>query len=830
LRLKLTTLLATLARPLRATAGGVVACCLLAATADAQVVMDRSFGRTGGPIPKVLDNYGVTADLGKTVGNNLFHSFSQFDVAQGETATFSGPKNIQNILTRVTGGNASSIDGTIRSTIGGANLFLMNPHGVIFGQNAQLDVSGSFVATTADYIKLADGARFVAALDADDSVLSTAPIASFGFLGNNPGSIAVRQGSLATPTGNLSMIGGDIDIDGGTLQAPGGRVEMVSVRSKGEVPADGVDALGRDDFKAAFPEQGDVTIENGAQVDVSGDRAGHVVIRSGTFKLENARIEATGLGAEDGQGIDIAVANGLAVVNGGRIDTATLDAGAGGDIKLSAGSMRLDGQGAGIDDTDGHPATRISTSTLASLEGAKAGDIVIKANSVDVANTAEISSTTLGPSPAGHIEIDASNELAVVNGGQINTANLDAGAGGDITLTAGSMRLDGQGAVDESGLPTTKITTQTFIEGPTPKAGDIVIKAGSVDITNSAQISSDTLGSGSAGRIEIDASSVRLDGANANFTQIESQTIAEGNAGDIILNADSVDIRNTAQIVSSTLAAGDAGVISITTNTLTMSDTALAPPTSGSGKGGSVDITAGSVVLDHSIFQAVSTSDVAGGGNIRLTVGSLDLTNQSVMSATAFGQSSGGNITVVAASQIRVINSTIAAEATQDGGNISVEGPMLVYLLDGGKISASAGNNGGNISVGPGEFIVLNNGTIDADAVQGMGGQLNVVSNFLFTSPGTPDKSIHADSQFGTPGTVVIQATQVDLSGVLLALPTSLLGAESQLREWCGLRLPPGGISSFVALGRGGAPVQPDGPLPSLGPVRPNPDAMPDAM
>src|SRR6266481_3449223 len=498
--------------------------------------------------------------------------------------------------------------------------------------------------------------------------------------------------------------------------------------------------------------------------------------------------------------------------DGGRIDTATLDACARGDIKLSAGSMRLDGQGAGIDDADGHPASRISTSTLASREGAtpKAGDIVIKADSVDVANVAEISSTTLGAGPAGRIEIDAPNELAIVSGGRIDTANLDAGAGGDITLTAGSMRSDGQGAVDESGLPTTKITTLTAIEGPTPKAGDIVIKADSVDITNSAQISSDTLGSGSAGRIEIDASSIQLDGASAAFTQIESTTLltpdqegaTAGSASNIIINADTVDIRNTAQIVSQTLGTGDNGVISITANTLTMSDAALVNPKSGSGKGGSIDITAGS----------------------------LDLTNQSVMSATAFGQSSGGNITVVAASQIRVINSTIAAEATQDGGNISVEGPMLVYLLDGGKISASAGNNGGNISVGPGEFIVLNNGTIDADAVQGMGGQLNVVSNFLFTSPGAPDKSIHADSQFGTPGTVVIQATQVDLSGVLLALPTSLLGAESQLREWCGLRLPPGGISSFVALGRGGAPVQPDGPLPSLGPVRPNPDAMPDAM
>jgi len=660
----------------------------------------------------------------------------------------------------------------------------------------------------------------------------------------NAASIALRReartphqvisDSSATPTGNLSMIGGDGGrIDTATLDAgAGGDIKL----SAGSMRLDGQGA-GIDDTDGHPASR--ISTSTLASPEGATPKAGDIVIKADSVDVANvAEISSTTLGAGPAGRIEIDAPNELAIVSGGRIDTAPLDAGAGGDINLTAGSMRLDGQGAGIDDTDGHPATRISTSTLASLEGAKAGDIVIKANSVDVATTAEISSTTLGPSPAGHIEIDASNELAVVNGGQINTANLDAGAGGDITLTAGSMRLDGQGAVDESGLPTTKITTLTAIEGPTPKAGDIVIKADSVDITNSAQISSDTLGSGSAGRIEIDASSIQLDGASAAFTQIESTTLltpdqegaTAGSASNIIINADTVDIRNTAQIVSQTLGTGDNGVISITANTLTMSDAALVNPKSGSGKGGSIDITAGSVLLDNSKFQAVSTSDVAGGGNINLTVGSLDLTNQSVMSATAFGQSSGGNITVVAASQIRVINSTIAAEATQDGGNISVEGPMLVYLLDGGKISASAGNNGGNISVGPGEFIVLNNGTIDADAVQGMGGQLNVVSNFLFTSPGAPDKSIHADSQFGTPGTVVIQATQVDLSGVLLALPTSLLGAESQLREWCGLRLPPGGISSFVALGRGGAPVQPDGPLPSLGPVRPNPDAMPDAM
>src|SRR5439155_5175222 len=132
------------------------------------VALDGKLGPSGslsGP------NYNITADLGRTVGNNLFHSFAQFTLDTGDVATFSGPANIQNVLSRVTGGSASSIDGTIRSSINGANFFLINPAGVVFGPNAAVDVSGSFAVSTANYLKLADGARFVAALDADDSML-----------------------------------------------------------------------------------------------------------------------------------------------------------------------------------------------------------------------------------------------------------------------------------------------------------------------------------------------------------------------------------------------------------------------------------------------------------------------------------------------------------------------------------------------------------------------------------------------------------------------------------------------------------------------------------
>ncbi|HYZ31313.1 MAG TPA: filamentous hemagglutinin N-terminal domain-containing protein, partial [Crenalkalicoccus sp.] len=106
--------------------------------------------------------YAIGAGLGRQVGGNLFHSFARFGLATGESATFSGPASVTNIVGRVTGGQASGIDGTLRSTIAGANLVLVNPAGIVFGPNARLDVSGSFHASSADLVRLQDGGRFQA--------------------------------------------------------------------------------------------------------------------------------------------------------------------------------------------------------------------------------------------------------------------------------------------------------------------------------------------------------------------------------------------------------------------------------------------------------------------------------------------------------------------------------------------------------------------------------------------------------------------------------------------------------------------------------------------
>ena len=206
-----------------------------------QVVTDGSLGGTKGPVsPVPLPNgkvdIPITESLGKKVGQNLFHSFSTFDIVGGDSATFSGSNGIRNVVSRVTGGNYSTIDGTLRSTIQGANLYFLNPWGVFFGANASLDVKGSFHVSTADYLRFEDGLRFNSAPSVEDQVLSTASPVAFGFLSPTPAPVYAVNSFLSVPDGEtLSIVGGDIGLYGAYLWAPAGRINLASMASPGEV-------------------------------------------------------------------------------------------------------------------------------------------------------------------------------------------------------------------------------------------------------------------------------------------------------------------------------------------------------------------------------------------------------------------------------------------------------------------------------------------------------------------------------------------------------------------------------------------------------------------
>jgi len=332
----------------------------------AQITTDGTLGpaqNLSGP------DYQIGPDLGQRLGGNLFHSFKDFNLNSLESATFSGPNHIQNVISRVTGGNPSNIDGLFRSTIPGADVYFLNPYGIMFGPNAQLDVQGSFHASTADYLRLGDGGRFDAR-NPSDSILTVAPIESFGFLDNPHGSIQVNgrgvlnesgipRALLQVPDGkSLSLIGGDIHFSQGMdeldledypddpspenvfawikrnqrysqLRASSGRLNLAAIKGTGEIRliAEGIDN--------SADQGANIQLEQTAWFSTSGEGGGNVFIRAGKFTMDNSIITARTLGAQDGGVIDIQ-ADSIELDNNSFISGGTANIGKGTDIHLSA--------------------------------------------------------------------------------------------------------------------------------------------------------------------------------------------------------------------------------------------------------------------------------------------------------------------------------------------------------------------------------------------------------------------------------------------------------------------------------------------------------------
>jgi filamentous hemagglutinin family protein len=749
-------------------------------------VLDGKFGTTGavaGP------NFNIPATVGATRGNNLFHSFSQFDLVKGDTATFSGPANIQNILARVTGGAPSSIDGTIRSEIPGANFFLMNPKGILFGPNASLDVSGSFAATTADYLKLADGARFVASIDADDSVLTTAPVAAFGFLGTQPGSLSVQQSTLSVPGGkSISLVGGNIGLDGGSLQAAAGQINVASVQAPGEIPADPSSV-----HVATFSQFGAIDLQNSAHLDASGDRGGRLVIRGGRLTVDNSKIEANTTGSGDGLGIDIELAGDLTLSNGGQINSLSPGGlGASGNIQVTSQSIHMDGGGA-VDDFF-NPTTGISAATGDVFGGggpAKGGDVVVHTGRLEMVNSAQISSASYGAGNAGRIEVDA------------DSVRLDAQLITPTQITANTQQFDGGG-----------------------KAGDIVIRAGTFDLVNGATVLAASLGSGAAGLVDLNAKKVNI----LNGGIITAGTFVSGPGGNVQVTADSlrIDGRNydtgtdnltgIQAITTSTDAPAPGGNIQTKTGSLDLLNSgSIFTFSLGLGQGGNIDVSTKNLSLNNGASIQASGQGAGAAGNISVEAsGPVLLTSQSSVNTSAPG-SSGGNITVHAGSDVELFDSKISAQAGLNGGNIALTSPGLMYLRNSivtGEADATGSGfgNGGNLTLQP-SLLVINTGSLISKSSFGNGGNISILSDYFFPS----DAIIDATAPFGLPGTVQVTAPEVDLSGVLAVLPANLLDASMFLRPDCGVRLG-GQISSFIVMGRGGVPFAPGGFVPSAAP------------
>ncbi|MBD2522515.1 filamentous hemagglutinin N-terminal domain-containing protein [Nostoc sp. FACHB-133] len=741
---------------------------------------------------------------GATRQINLFHSFQEFNISEGRGAYFFSPNaNIQNILARVTGNNPSEILGQLGtfqiingSIVGSnANLFLINPNGIVFGKNASLDVQGSFVGTTANGIHFGSQGVFSATnpqavplLTINPSVLLFNQIKAYGGIINQSQTpVAINpiggylSGLQVADGKSLLLVGGNINIDGGGIQAYGGNVELAGLAAPGNV---GLNIAGNN-LGLVIPEnveRADVSLTNGAEVNVRGAGGGNITIQARNVNLAGQSILRAG--------IDIGL---------GTRDSK------GGDITINA-----------TGDT-----TLINESAIANVVQARAfgnaGDINITTGTLTLSNTGQINANLYGQGNGGNVNINAQGDIsfrnsrsgestgifslvnkgAIGNGGNvtINTRSLEINDGSEIrSITSGkgnsgniiinarnNISLDGNNGNIFSRIIN---NMQSTVEG---NAGNIEITTGTLKATNGAFIASSIFGKGNAGNISINALDNIVFDSNSNvssevFNNVSSRVFngGVGNGGNIYLKTGSLSLTNGGQVSTSVLGQGNAGNITIEASDNVKLD--------------GVFIDAGKFELnnlDYDKSSGLQSDLLIGGvgkaGNIQVTTGSLSVTNGAKISGTTAGVGNAANITINARDNVTVsgfggrekVGSLVSTEgvknATGNGGDIRITADNLLFK-DGGRIDAINGGqgNGGNIFLDVGNTItfdgIAGNGFpsgANTEAFNGNAGNIQIETGSLFLTNGGNIFSPLNEGK-GNGGNIIINARDtVIIDGVL---------------------------------------------------------------
>lgn len=747
-------------------------------------------------------NFIIAPGDGRQVGGNLFHSFRTLNLSAGETADFTGPTSVRNVLARVTDGAASEIDGTLRCSIPGANLFFMNPAGAIFGPNARLDVDGAFVVTTADTIKLADGGKFAGDTIASTSVLTSADPSAFGFLKAKPSSVvivgdlnnAVRAELTTKPQKTLSIVGGEIAVALADVRSPSGRINLISVDSPGEVTGDLVATDAPPPSVDSFVRLGPISLNFFSFLQISGNTPGQLMVRGGTLRMDfqsTAFVSNTDMTDATRPAIDAVLRDRIGIANGAALVSTTSGVGRGGDVRVIARVANLSNA-----DVSGDTTTSISAVTFGSARG---GDV------------------------------DAHFRRLIISGQSDLTAGSSGdGQSGDLTLHAGQVSIDGAGAK-------LIVANPSFANNRT---GNLTVHADVVDITGGGKITSDATTAGQPGGLTLDVTdTLTIRGANSvisvngpvatagtgelsitakrivieNGARIDTLTFAGNSARSIRIDADELIMRDDGDIQSSTLGDAGGGTIDIRTRALDMrSGSDIFASVFGSGRGGSILIDADAVTLDSVAGISSNTqSDQPGtgtGGSVEIRTRTLDIRGGAVISTATLGAGDAGSVDILATESVRFsgadsgINSPSApigaATVGGKGGTIGVVTKLL--SIDGGaSIRATTATTGaaGDINVSAEEIVL--SGT-DADgspsgilsrsrgqfAGAGRGGTINAAAAQVRISDGAAITS--AATGPGNSGSVTIR------SGDLTLATGGLISASAEVAN--------GGVVSVSAL------------------------------
>jgi filamentous hemagglutinin family protein len=708
------------------------------------------------PNPSTVTSQGNTRIIegGTQRGRNLFHSFEEFSFSTqtsdrtGDTVLFSPATTVGNIITRVTGGTASTIDGTVQ-VAGEANLFFINPNGITFGANAHLDLRGSFIATTANRLQFADGTVF-SANPANPALLTMSVPTGLQF-GANSGAIANQ--SQASPAGavnqiglpvglqvqpdrTLALLGNTVSIQNGNMTTAGGRIEIGSINT-GRVGLNAI-ASGYSFDYTTVQQFRDIQFSGFSIVNTSGESGGAIQLRGRNITVtEDSQIFSVSSGANPGQPINIRAERLLQIENGAFISTFTAGSGSAGDLRIRANSVQLSG---------GQYLTGIGSQVLETATG-NGGNLIITANQLQLENGAIIDASTFGAGRAGDIRINA-DEITLI------------GTNGNGQIASGIFAQVAKGAIADAG-----------------NAGQLNISTAQLTLLDGAQISTAARSGGQGGSINIQATNfIRLSGASPIATEtigrsgifVSAEPGALQRAGSLEITTPQLVIDNQAEISANNFGPDRGGTITLNLEELTVrqGDIRATSFNSESGRAGDLIITASRVLLDQGRLTAETRA--VGGANIRLQdVELLALRDRSRISARAENQATGGNLSIQAP------NGFVIAAIDQNNDIIA---------------SAVAGR-GGNI-------------TIQAQGILGLEERRDI--------PGNLTNDIDASSEFGAPGTVNLTRPEIDPSEGLTTLPVTLIDASQLVAQGCGTGSAIATASSaFVITGRGGLPPAP---------------------
>jgi filamentous hemagglutinin family protein len=569
-------------------------------------VADNSLGTQ---VSGANNNFIITGGLNR--GQNLFHSFQDFSVPTGGAATFLNPVGNRSIITRVTGGNFSDINGLVNTQ--GANFFLINPNGIVFGTNAQLNVGQTFVGSTANGIDLVDGGgravNFGTNQSGDAQLLTINPNALFNVSGLNMGGgngQISNFGTLQTvnPSQYIGLFGGNVTLNGGKIIAPGGRVDLGGLTSVGTVKANDQGLI----FNRNNLVLGNVAITNNSLIDITPILAPSQVITfsndisSGGIKIDARELKITNSQISSNT-FDNNTAGNIILTGRGDITIAS--------SAISSNTFSEQGRaGQIVINTNGKLLLDRSSITSAASGNA----ILIDVLTLDMKNTSQIGSILLSNGNSGNINIKTNGDATIAGSSSIVSSNLlGNGNNGKISIDTKVHKLL---LIDHASI------SNTLGLDLTGNSGGIDLNVGELEVRNS-NITTDTiLGQGNPGNITIiTQGNVAISADSNQISRIASNS--NGTAGNISIDSKILSINNGQ--ITAIANSGQGGNITLKfSDKLILRTNSIVSTTSGTfsggGQGGNIEITTPFIVSAPNENSDISANAFIGsGGKVNIT-------------------------------------------------------------------------------------------------------------------------------------------------------------------------------------------------------------------